>query len=295
MTSNTSTSAVCRNPSRCDRPQKSGRRGVYLSEFQPRSEREPIRRFMRWQKWDVWEHLDEGKDLLQAIKDSDDYTDYWLDRRLGCRQLGMNLTRRVVMRRLGELYQGRNKRYRNERIRTTYFEREYLPGLATDKLPVEKYSQPGYAAKLARLLGQAAAAGITVGRALEAGPVFDDGDELVREGEDGLPAEILVGDHSGAFTEYQSPLETFAAHYARPVNLRDKVVPNLAGIRHSLPGGLWRPVAAHPAGLPQTPARFRHPVQTLQIRHRRQLCLSLGTGAPAARPNRRGRARRRRS
>ncbi len=57
-----------------------------------------------------------------------------------------------------------------------------------------------------------------VGRALDAGkrPVFDDGDEVVREGEDGLPADIMVGDHSGAFGEYKLPLETFAAHYARP-------------------------------------------------------------------------------
>jgi len=28
-----------------------------------------------------------GKDLLQAIKESDDYTDSWLERRLGRRQL----------------------------------------------------------------------------------------------------------------------------------------------------------------------------------------------------------------
>ncbi len=211
-----------------DRPQKDGRRGVYISEFQPRSEQQPIRRFIRLQKWGVWEHLEEGKDLLQSIKDSDDYTDYWLDRRLGCRQLGMNLTRRVVMRRLGETYMGKNGRYRGEQIRTTYFEREYLPGIATDKLPLEKYVRPGYAPKFAKLLGQAAAASIIVGRALEEGkrPVFDDGDELVREDGDGLPAEILVGDHSGAFGEYKLPLETFAAHYARPVNTRDKVVPS---------------------------------------------------------------------
>ena len=183
---------------------------------------------MRLQKWGVWEHLDEGKDLLQSIKESDDYTDYWLDRRLGCRQLGMNLTRRVAMRRLSEIYNGANARFRGEMIRTIYFEREYLPGIATDKLPLEKYARPGYGPKLADLLGRAAASSMIVGRALEAGtrPAFDDGDEVVREGEDGLPAEILVGDHSGAFGEYKLPLETFAAHYARPVNTRDKVVPN---------------------------------------------------------------------
>ena len=211
-----------------DRPQKQGRRGVYLVEFHSRSERAIIKRFMRLQKWGVWEHLDEGKDLLQSIKESDDYTDYWLDRRLGCRQLGMNMTRRVAMRRLIEIYNGTNARFRGEMIRTIYFEREYLPGIATDKLPLEKYAQPGYGPKLAELLGRAAASSIIVGRALESGtqPAFDDGDEVVCEGADGLPVEILVGDHSGAFGEYKLPLETFALHYARPVNTRDKVVPN---------------------------------------------------------------------
>jgi hypothetical protein len=213
-----------------DRPLRQGRRGVYIAEFHSRSERSSVKRFIRLQKWGVWEHLDEGKDLLQAIRESDDYTDYCLDRRLGCRQLGMNLTRRVSMRRLSEIYQGSNARHQGEMIRTTYFEREYVTGIATDKLPLEKYSRPGYAHKLATLLGRAAAANLIVGRALENGsrPVFDDGDEVVREGEEGLPADILVGDHTGAFMEYKLPLEHFAAHYARPINTRDKLVANAA-------------------------------------------------------------------
>ncbi len=214
-----------------DRPQRQGRRAVYLVEFHSRSEHAPIKRFIRLQKWGVWEHLDEGKDLLQSIRESDEYTDYWLDRRLGCRQLGMNLSRRVHMLHLSEIYNGTNARFRGERIRSIYFEREYLPGIATDKLPLERYVRPGYATKLASLLGRAAASSILVGRALEQGkrPVFDDGDEVVREGEDGLPIDILVVDHSGAFGEYKLPLDTFAAHYARPANTRDKVVPDPQG------------------------------------------------------------------
>ena len=211
-----------------ERPQREGRRGVYLTEFHSRSERAPLQRFIRLQKWGVWEHLDEGKDLLQSIKESDDYTDYWLDRRLGCRQLGMNVARRVAMRRLSEVYKGKNLRFQGETIRTTYFEREYLHGVASDKVALEKYAHPGYAPKLAQLLGRAAASNMIVGRALEGGkrPVFDDGDELVREDADGLPSEILVVDHSGAFGEYKLPLETFAPYYARPVNTRAKVVPS---------------------------------------------------------------------
>ncbi len=209
-----------------DRPQKEGRRGVFLAEFRAYGEPAPIKRFLRLQKWGVWEHLDEGKDLLQSIQESDEYTDYWLDRRLGCRQLGMNLCRRVFMRRLNETYRGQKQAHHGRLIRTTYFEREYLPGMATDKLPLDRYSRPGYAARLAALLGRAAASGLIVGRSFDsARPAFDDGDEVVREGEDGLPAEILMGDHSGAFTEYRLPLENLAAEYARPVNKRETILP----------------------------------------------------------------------
>ena len=204
------------------------RRGVYIAELLSRGERDPIKLFMRLQKWGVWEHLDDGKEMLHAIEESDDYTDFWLDRRLGCRQLGMALLTRVVMRRLRERYAGTNARHRDQFIRTTYFEREYLQGAATDKIPMENYTRPGYAIRLAALLGGAAVPSMIVGRSLKLGthPVFDDGDEIVQEGDDGLPSKILIGDHSGAFAEYKLPLETFAAHYARPVNIRDQRISN---------------------------------------------------------------------
>ena len=210
------------------RPQKQGRRGVYIAEFKSRSEPTPRRRLLRLLKWGVWEHLDEGKDLLQAIQDSDEYTDYWLDRRLGCRQLGMNLNRRVLMRRLSEVYRGSNAAYRGREIRTTYFEREFLRGIATDKLPERKLTNSLYATRFARVLGGAAASSLIVGRSLDGGitPVFDDGDELVCEDTLGLPSQILVADHSGAFGEYEQPLTNFAAYYASPVNSRAHVVPS---------------------------------------------------------------------
>jgi hypothetical protein len=123
------------------------------------------------------------------------------------------------------VYHGKNGRYRGRTIRTTYFERDYLPGMATDKLPVDRYSRPGYALKLAALLGRAAAPSLIVGRSFdETTSAFDDGDEVIVEGPDGLPGEILLGDHSGAFTAYKPALETFAESYARPVNLRDRWV-----------------------------------------------------------------------
>jgi hypothetical protein len=215
-------------PLSLDRPRERCRRGVYIAELKSRGQPQPIKRFMRLQKWGAWEHLEEGKDMLTSVEESEDYTDYCLDRRLGCLQLGMNLTRRVIVRRLSEIYAGVNPRYRGQAIRTTYFEREYLPGIATDKLPVERYTKPGYALKMAALLGRAAALSLIVGRSMAEGtrPVFDDGDEVIREGDDGLPAELMVCDHTGAFGDYKSPLDTFASHYAVPVNKREKVLPN---------------------------------------------------------------------
>jgi len=210
-----------------ERPLKEVRRGVFLAEFKAEGEPIALRRFLRLQKWGVWEHLDEGKGLLQSIQESDEYTDYWLDRRLGCRQLGMNMCRRVSMRRLTETYRGKNDLYFGQQIRSTYFEREYLSGIATDKLSMDRYSREGYALKLASLLGEAAAAGMIVGRSFDsARPAFDDGDEIVREDEYGLPSEVLVGDHSGAFTEYKKPLVSFAPEYARPVNIRESFLPD---------------------------------------------------------------------
>ena len=136
----------------------------------------------------------------------------------------MNIIRRVSTRRLTEVYTGMQARYQGQVIRTNYFDRQYVHGTATDKIPAERYSQPEYARKFAQLLGEAAAPSMIVGRSLMSGkkPIFDDGDEVVIEDAKGLPVEILLGDHSGSFGEYLQPLETFAPHYARPVNERAK-------------------------------------------------------------------------
>jgi hypothetical protein len=205
-------------------------RGVFLAELKPGRQPEVIKRLARFQKYGVWEHLDQGKDLLAAIQDSDEYGEYWLDRRLGCRALRMNIIRRVSTRRLTEVYTGAQARYQGQVIRTSYFDRQYVHGTATDKIPAEKYSQPEYARKFAQLLGEAAAPSMIVGRSLMAGKktVFDDGDEVVVEDAKGLPEEIILGDHSGSFGDYEQPLETFASHYARPVNERRKFLANPA-------------------------------------------------------------------
>ncbi|HSU67784.1 MAG TPA: hypothetical protein VLJ39_12990, partial [Tepidisphaeraceae bacterium] len=164
------------------RDSSDGRRGVYLAEIKQGGNEQEILRIIRMQKWGVAEHLDEGKDLLSAILEAEDYTEYILDRRLGCRQLGMNLCPRTTSRKVIERYTGRNFRYQGQSVWSAYFERDYVSGSATDKIPTCRLVEEGFALGLARLLGRAAAPNLILGRCdLALNVVFDDGDELVLE------------------------------------------------------------------------------------------------------------------
>jgi hypothetical protein len=204
-----------------------GRRGVYLAEVKQRGNDQPILRIIRMQKWGVGEHLDEGKDLLSAILEAEDYTEYILDRRLGCRQMGMNLSPRATSRKVIERYTGRNSAYYGTSIWSAYFERDYIPGLATDKIPTCRFSEDDFAMRFARLMGRAAAPNLILGRChLNGRVVFDDGDELLIEDGDGVPVDMLVADHTGTFVDYQRDLRESAPAYAAPINKRAGLVPH---------------------------------------------------------------------
>ena len=94
------------------------------------------------QKWGIREHLDDGKKLLDAIIQSEEYTEYILDRRLGCRQLGMNLPARTTAKRISERYSGPRRDVQDALIWSPYFERDYIRGMATDKIPPQKLADP---------------------------------------------------------------------------------------------------------------------------------------------------------
>jgi len=198
-----------------------GRRDVYIAEIKLKGVQQEIVRMIRMQKWGVREHLNEGKSLLDCIIESEDYTEYTLDRRLGCRQLGMHLPARLTARKISEVYDGSRKELAGTHIWSPYFERDYIRGIATDKLPGYRFEDEAFALRFARLLGQAAASNIIVGRSdLEGHVVFDDGDEVVIEDAAGGIAELVVTDHTGTFMEYRRELASFAAEYAEPINSR---------------------------------------------------------------------------
>lgn len=214
------------NASLSRRAPLSGRRGVYIAEVKVRGTDRELVQVIRMQKWGVREHLDEGKNLLQAMIESEQYTEYILDRRLGCRQLGMNLPPRIGSRRIAETYRGRPE-YDGILIWSTYFYRDYLPGIATDKMPPHRFGNEAFSLRFARLLGRAAAPNLIVGRAdLRGNVVFDDGDEVMSEDRAGMPREIVVADPTGTFVEYRSDLQHFALDYAQPINARATFLPN---------------------------------------------------------------------
>ena len=194
---------------------------AYLAEVKHRGAEKPVLRILRIQRWGIRGHLDAGKDLLWAIMEAQDYTEYTLDRRLGCWELGMPLPGRIDTRFVYEAYNGTNLALQTTRIWTTYYERDFINGLATDKIPEARLKDSAFALSLARLLGQAAAPNLVVGRTSQEGKVtFDGGDEMLLMDEIGNPQRIVVADHAGTFTEYEKPLESYAAAYALPATSR---------------------------------------------------------------------------
>jgi hypothetical protein len=204
------------------RKQETSRRAnVYVVQVKEADKPSVEFNILRFQKWCVYEHLDEGKELIQAIMEAADYTDYILDRRLGCRQLGMNLPAKVTTGRIRETYSGINKAYHGTRCWVVYLERQYIQGCATDKVRPLRYANPEFNLRLARLLGEAAATNMIVGRSYsDKHAMFDDGDEVLVFDGQGLPDHLIVSDHTGTFTEYQFPLRVSAGAYANSVNKR---------------------------------------------------------------------------
>ena len=205
------------------------RGNVYIVQYKEVGE--PLSRvfIIRFQKWGIAEHLDEGKDLLTAILEANDYADYIMDRRLACRQLGMSLPRHVGFGQFTEKYTGQNQYY-GTTVRAYYYVRQYVQGIASDKVPVERFHNPAFAQKFAELMGEAAALDLVVGRrATETNePLFDKNYEVVQIGPKGLPVRLVVTDHAGSFVDYKTPLEQGVASYANVVRRREKYVSDFA-------------------------------------------------------------------
>jgi hypothetical protein len=137
----------------------------------------------------------------------------------------MNLPQRHSPRKVTERYDGNNWRYKGRTIWTPYFQRSYIDGLATNRVPARKLANRVYSMAFGKLLGQTAASNMIAGRAeLTGEAVFDVGDEIVVENKDHIPVQIISADHVGTFVDWRGTLESRAGEYAGPVNRRLEMV-----------------------------------------------------------------------
>ena len=224
------------------KPVEGSRRGnVYIMQYREEgSDRDKVM-MIRLQKWGVAEHLDEGKSLLQSIVEADEYSDYILDRRLMCRQLGMNLPKRLGYGHFTEKYRGMNS-YNGVTVRTSYFVRSYVTGTASDKVPLAKYRNPAFAQAFAFLMGEAAAVDMVVGRrsSVTKELLFDKNYEVVKLNADGIPCEIAITDHAGSFVNYEHHFEDYVSQYSRVVTRRKDYVSQYANFAAAFVEGFRR-------------------------------------------------------
>ena len=202
------------------------RGGVYIIQLKTAERPNPGVFMLRFHKWGVVEHLDEGKDLLRAVYEADEYSDYVLDRRLMCQQLGMPLPPRIGAGQMTEIYNGSNRQYAGTRVKTCYLVRSYITGVASDKVPVAKFRNPAFALAFAYLMGRAAALDLIVGRmSSETNEnLFDKNYEVLQLGESGIPERVLVTNHVGTFVNYLRSFEESIAPYADVVHRRKAFV-----------------------------------------------------------------------
>jgi hypothetical protein len=204
------------------RPTEGERRGnVYIIQYRQSMSKKVSVLLVRFQKWGVAQRLDEGKDLAQAIVETDEYTDYILDRRLMCLQLGMNLPARIGNGRVLERYSSSN-RYDGMTLHNPYFVRPYVEGVASDKVPIHKFKNPFFAIRFAELMGDAAALDLVVGRlsTLTGELLFDNNYEIFKFDAAGMPSELVITDHAGSFNDYKGSLMDGAKRYAHVMRRR---------------------------------------------------------------------------
>lgn len=175
-------------------------REVYLVVLSLPGEREEIR-LVRLMKWDVIHRLKQGFPLSQAISDTIRYRDYIVDRLRAATALGIPILNYDPIHFMEEL-QGVGK------IPVFFFDRRYVTGMVSDKIPPAYYAKKGFVIRLGRLLGIAAAASMVLGRASyrQGNLFFDDGDEVIQMGADKLPERLIISETTGSFTDSTTPI-----------------------------------------------------------------------------------------
>ncbi len=177
-------------------------REVYLVVITTKDEQDSIR-LIRHMKWDVIQRIRLGIHLDQAIAETIKYRDYILDRLNAATQLGFPILSYNEIR-LDEEVPGLGL------LPTFFFDRQYISGVVTDKIPISCYKNPNFITSLAGLLGAAATFTLVLGRASpRTGKIFyDDGDELIQFSFSSIPVRLVIIETTGSFTDWTTPLLT---------------------------------------------------------------------------------------
>jgi hypothetical protein len=165
-------------------------------------------RLVRMMKWDVMHRLRQGNPKDQAVGETIQYRDYIFDRLRAIAELGVP-TPIFNEIQLEEEVPSLGK------IPVFFVDRQYVPGIVTDKIPPGQYAQKGFVIRLAHLLGQAAGASLVLGRACNrTGNVFfDDGDEVIQLDDECLPECLIICETTGSFTDWSTPIPVMVPHY----------------------------------------------------------------------------------
>ena len=175
-------------------------REVYLVAMATRDGKDPIR-LIRLMKWDVIHRIKMGVPLGQAIEETFKYRDYIFDRLNAAARLGFPIL----------AYRGIRLELRIPglgQVPAFFFDRQYVTGVVSDKIPVSWYKNPDFIENLACLLGLAASFTLVLGRvSFRTGKVFyDDGDELIQMGPNALPSRLIIIETTGSFTDWTTPI-----------------------------------------------------------------------------------------
>lgn len=185
-----------------DRDRAGEQREVYLVVLGLADGTENIR-LVRMMKWDVMHRIKIGIPLNQAVAMTFEYRDYIFDRLKAATALDVCIPSFTEIR-LEEEPHGLGV------IPVFFFDRRYVSGMATDKIPSAQYGRQGFIVRLARLLGVAAATSLVLGRASpRTGQIyFDDGDEVIQFDAEGFPVKLIITETTGSFTNWSTPIST---------------------------------------------------------------------------------------
>ena len=184
-------------------------REMYLLVFKRTEENHERIHALRKQKRDTQYYLNSGKSLEEAEGLSEEYVQYVFDRIQAIQALGADIPH-VMRLETTEYVPGIGA------IALSFFDRPYVHGMASDKIPIYRYGDKAFVLTLAELLGEAAALNIIVGRVdpITGKVLFDDGDEIILFDAEGRPASLVLADTTSSFGEVDRPMVDYIDVYA---------------------------------------------------------------------------------